>query len=441
MKEDRLLERILEVSRHMAEIRALTPLLSYVTDEALKLVGAERGFVVLVEPDGTLDFRVMRHQDGRDLSKGRDQISFSLLQRVISSGQPLVLSDAMNDSNFSVIESVISLRLRSIMCVPLMSRGDTLGAIYVENRSISNQFSEDDLPPLTVFANQAAVAIENAALNESLEAQVDARTQQLRQAMEQVEKGWSEAIESNSLRTVWIVNTTHDLRSSLGIVTTSLSMLIDGFFGDINDDQRRWLSKSYEATEHTLGLINNLYDFFKLKSGRITLSREMVDLQEFLEKTYEVASGLPWFPGVVLNLDIDGRLPEMAIDPLRVRQVLLNLLSNAQKFTTHGSVTIHARFSEADRLVVLDVTDTGDGIAVEKFDQLFKRFQQVDDNQQRRRLGTGLGLAICRQLVDMHGGRIWVESQLGVGSKFAFTLPLLEPRSDENLDGDSQLAA
>lgn len=180
------LEHILNVSRRMAETQALVPLLNYVIDEAIKLVGAERGYVVLVRPDGALDLRVKRGQGGEELEGAEDQVSRTVLNQVINTSQPLVLRDALGDSRFGRAESVVILRLRSIMCVPLTSRGDTIGAIYVENRSVRNRFDKDDLPPLILFANQAAVEIENARLfqelqkaHDGLELRVSERTAEL----------------------------------------------------------------------------------------------------------------------------------------------------------------------------------------------------------------------------------------------------------------------
>jgi GAF domain-containing protein len=164
-----LLEYILDVSRRMAETRDLTLLLNYVVDEAIRLVGAESGYVVLTQPDDSLDFPVKRGQNGQALEDAEDQVSRSILHRVVETGQPLVLRDAAQDPRFREAESVVILGLLSIMCVPLISRGDTIGAIYVENRSIRGRFSEDDAIPLVLFANQAAIAIENARLFQTLQ--------------------------------------------------------------------------------------------------------------------------------------------------------------------------------------------------------------------------------------------------------------------------------
>lgn len=199
-----LLEHILCVSRHMAETQALIPLLNYVMDEAIELAGAERGYVVLIQPDSTLDVRVKRGMGGVALEAAEDQVSKSILSQAVEASQPLVLRDAMKDPRFDESESVVILGLRSIMCVPLVSRGETIGAIYVENRSIRNRFSEDDLPPLILFANQAAVYIENARLfealqkaNDSLEIRVRERTAELTEAKAAAETAYAELQRRN----------------------------------------------------------------------------------------------------------------------------------------------------------------------------------------------------------------------------------------------------
>ncbi len=422
-----LLEQILNVSRRMAETRVLTPLLNYVLDEAIKLVGAERGYVVLAGNDGSLDFRVKRRRGGQPLEEEEEQISKSVLNQVIETSQPLIIEDAIRDPHFGQAESVILLGLRSIMCVPLISRGDTIGAVYVENRSIRNRFSEVDLPPLVLFANQAAVAIENAALNDDLEARVAARTKELKEAMQQVEQSWTEAVEANRLRTVWLSKVAHDLRAPLGIISTSLSLLEEGGLGELNDLQLEWIKKSLKMALHLSDLTNDLFDLSRLEAGGLTLQRDMVSLSDFLQNVYKVSLGLPWPETVKFILDAPEQLPDVFIDPTRIHQVLLNLISNAHKFTAEGSVTLHACHLSGQDMVRLGVADTGEGIPADKLDHLFQRFQQVDGNSLRRRLGSGLGLAICRELVEMHGGRIWVESTPGLGSNFMFTLPLNSP--------------
>ena len=172
MVNKQALQYILEVSLKMAQMRSLTPLLNYATEAAIELVGAERGFVVLKgSDDDDMDFRIQQGEQGEELAfrNARDHVSTSVLDRVFEMGEPLVIKDAMKSSLFGTRESVIMLRLRSIMCAPMIVGGDILGAIYVENRSESNRFAQDDLVPLVLFANQAAVATKNTMINDQLQ--------------------------------------------------------------------------------------------------------------------------------------------------------------------------------------------------------------------------------------------------------------------------------
>ncbi len=428
-----LVEHILTVSRRMAEMRSLAPLLDYVVDEALHIVGAERGYVILSCPDGSFDIRVARNGNRGDVLKAEAQISTSVLKQVMHTGQPLVLRDAMLDPPFNRARSVVTFQLRSVMCVPLISRGETIGALYVENRAVRGRFQESDLRPLTLFANQAAVAIENAALNEELEARVAARTRELERAMAQIEQSWTEAVEANRLRTTLLSYIAHDMRTPLSIVTLSLSMLSSDPSNSLDSDLKEWVTKSIDAVDHVVRLTNDLLDLAKIEVGGLTLYRERIALSDFLQHVHQIGQGLPWPEAVTFRLDLAPNLPNVSIDPVRIQQVLLNLLTNALKQTAHGSVTLHAHVNADDDEVIIGVSDTGEGIAPSDLGQLFQRFKQFDGNIVRRRLGTGLGLVVSRELVEMHGGRIWVESAEGKGSDFLFALPLntaAHPASD-----------
>ena len=427
--DQEFLTYVLNVSRKMSETRLLIPLLNYAVGEVIKLMGAERGYIVVNGSNDSLSFKVKRDKNGNELPCHEDQVSKSIINQVIKSGQPLILKDAMTDPNFKKAKSVIGLKLRSIMCVPLVSRGETIGAIYIENKSISGRFNKEDASPLILFANQAAVAIENAALNDNLEERVLTRTKELEQAKQHVEKNWEGAVEANRVRTVWLSNVTHDLRSPLSIAFGWISLLKKGKFGNFNDKQLENINNTYQALNHAINLTNDLFDLARLEVRGITLQRENIIIQDYLQNLYSIAKELPWKESVTLKLDLFPASLEISIDTLRIHQVLFNLLSNAQKFTSEGSVTIHANYLYDKKEVMIGVTDTGEGIPSNKHGKLFQRFQQVDDNSKRRRSGTGLGLSICHELVKMHGGRIWVESTLGVGSNFVFTIPLHPSRS------------
>jgi diguanylate cyclase (GGDEF)-like protein len=180
--------RILDVTRRMAEQRALNPLLAYIANEASHLVGAERCYVVLFDDAGELDFRETRDPHGHVIPRPNDQVSHAVLDKVRAHAEPLLLHDAMGDAQFDLSRSVHSLQLRSILCAPLVSHDCAIGAIYVENRSIRGMFNEGQLALLALFANQASVALSNATLNDNLEERIAARTQDLQQRNAELEQ-------------------------------------------------------------------------------------------------------------------------------------------------------------------------------------------------------------------------------------------------------------
>jgi serine/threonine-protein kinase PknK len=206
MTED-MLEKLLDISRKMAENRLLDPLLEYAMGVALELFNAEQGYLMLLGEDNSLDFRVRQDRSGKELSKPEEQISHTIFKQVINDGKPLVLANAGIDPNFQSAESVHSLKLQSVLCVPLISRGKTLGAIYIENRSKASIFTEEDLRPLEHFAAQAAVSIENAILNNELESRVEQRTAELAQINQRLREEIEERKRSQGFTTVDIFST------------------------------------------------------------------------------------------------------------------------------------------------------------------------------------------------------------------------------------------
>ena len=192
-----LLENLLDVSRALAENRTLDPLLHYAMSVALELFEGEKGYIVMVSPAGELDFRIRQDMFGNQVNAPHSEISRTILSRVIERRKPVVIADAMVDPSVGAAESVIALRLRSVMCVPLIARGEVLGAIYMENRSSRDVFNQEDIKGLEYFAAQAAVAIENAMLNAAQEERVELRTAELQQALEKLETYNRHVVEVN----------------------------------------------------------------------------------------------------------------------------------------------------------------------------------------------------------------------------------------------------
>jgi signal transduction histidine kinase len=411
-----LLARMLEISRQMAETRDIDQLLQLAMNEVSSIMGAEFGYLVLIDAGGELQFRVRTGEIREDMGEEGDELSLTIFNDVIKIGEPIIVRDALSDNDYSSRSSVVNLRLRSVMCVPLISRGNILGALYLENRKIRAAFSEEDLEPFTFFANQAAVSIENALLINNLENLVAERTAQ-------VEHSWREAVEANKMRTTLLGQLAHDMRSPVSVVKLSLSMVTSEKLGAVNETQADWLGRATLSINHMDNLIQNIFDLSKMEMGRLEIVREQLNIREFLKRVYDIGLALPWAENVEFECELPNNLPEIEIDPVRIQQVLLNLIGNALKFTVQGEVILHADVYEAGEICI-GVRDTGEGIPDDLCERVFDRFQQFDQDSNRRRQGGGLGLAICRELVEKHDGRIWVTSTHGKGSDFIFSLPI-----------------
>ncbi|WP_420641721.1 response regulator [Candidatus Leptofilum sp.] len=420
-----LLTHLLSVSQHMAEMRALDPLLSYVVDEMIKLVGAEYGYVVLLQEDGELDFRVKRRADGIDIASDADAISHSVLNKVIQTQQSIVVRNALMDPNFATAHSVMAMRLRSIMCAPLITRNRIIGAIYVENRSTSNRFSKEDLIPLEFFGNQAAVSIENAHINENLEHLVEARTYELAEAKEAAEA-------ANSAKSVFLSSMTHELRTPMNGVLGMTSLLQETKL----DPEQRDLVKTIRTSGDTLlTLINDILDFSKIEANKLELEKVSFSVVNCVEEAFDLIAPKAAEKDLTLAYFVDETVPDFLVqDVTRVRQILTNLLSNAVKFTEQGEIIVRVRMgcdvematsalsaaevAVSPKTVCFSVQDTGIGIPQEKIGRLFGLFSQADASTTRHYGGTGLGLAISKRLAEMMGGELSAESVVSQGSTF-----------------------
>jgi CheY-like chemotaxis protein len=229
------------------------------------------------------------------------------------------------------------------------------------------------------------------------------------------------------VKTQFLANMSHELRTPLNSIIGFSRVILKGIDGPISDLQRQDLTAIYNSGQHLLGLINDMLDLAKIEAGKMDMSFEETNVVEIITSVMSTASGLVKDKPIRLTQRVPEILPSVRADPIRVRQVLLNLLSNAAKFTEQGEIVVEAA-SERDAAgieqVVVRVTDTGPGISEADQAKLFQAFSQVDDSPTRRTGGSGLGLSISQQLIQLQGGRIGVQSEIGKGSTFYFTLPL-----------------
>jgi signal transduction histidine kinase/ActR/RegA family two-component response regulator len=418
----------------MAETHNLDALLPFVMDEVLQLVGAEHGYIVLIDEIGRLDFKAKRHHVST--WHGDDEMSHSILQVVVEQGEPLVLGNAMMDPRFAQAKSVMSQNLRSVMCVPLITQERTIGAIYVENRSVEGLFMPENVKPLMLFANQAAASIENARLYGNLEDLVASRTKEFEQAKTRAEA-------ASQAKTVFLTNMSHELRTPLNSILgyaqilrrqlDNEALLADG------------LTTIYGSGRHLLTLIEDLLDIAKIEANKLSLVPAPLTLSKFLNEIVNIMEMAAREKGLRLVYDYTADLPDaVLVDAKRLRQVLLNLLGNGVKFTDKGqvSLTVSRMASETAEpdLVTLHfvVADTGIGINEQDLKAIFIPFEQVSSGQAG---GTGLGLSISQEIINLMGGVIEAKSQPGTGSSFWFTItiPGAKLPKDKNKSDDENI--
>ena len=219
----------------------------------------------------------------------------------------------------------------------------------------------------------------------------------------------------------FLANMSHELRTPLNAIIGFSEVLGERLFGDMNDKQAEYVRDITESGRHLLSLINEILDLSKIEAGRMELDVAEFDLAATVDNTLSLVRERAQRRGIALKSTLDGSLTTLHADERKVKQVLLNLLSNALKFTPEGGA-IDVLVSTTDKEVEVAVKDTGVGIAPDEQDSVFEEFRQVGSAAKKIE-GTGLGLAISRKFVELHGGKIWVTSQLGTGSTFTFTLP------------------
>jgi|GEM_PF-3374991 len=383
---------------------------------------------VIASADGLVQLQRERADQAMTTAQGTYNWATTLV--VVITGGALILSTGVT----LVLSSAIVRNIRQLtLATTAVAAGDLERTVEIN--------SGDELGALarafnTMIRDLRTTRAELIAYQSTLEQRVEDRTAELhtantqlqqmnmalRDATELAEQARKSAESANELKTKFLANMSHELRTPLNAIINFTRIVLSGLRGPVNDNQRDYLERVRHGGEHLLGLINDMLDLAKIEAGRMDLMKEDLNLADLVKSVLSTASGLVKEKPVVLEQEVPLGLPLVKADRTRLRQVLLNLLSNAAKFTDEGSITVRV-LSNIDR-VVIQVLDTGIGIAPEHLDSLFEEFRQVQDTSDRQYQGTGLGLAICKRLVELHGGQMWVESTVGQGSTFSFTLPI-----------------
>ncbi len=299
---------------------------------------------------------------------------------------------------------VKALRSKSFLLLPMIARGRSIGVLSADNKLSGRPILAQTVELLQTFATHAAVAIENARLFREIE-----------------DKGRQLEV-ANRHKSEFLANMSHELRTPLNAIIGFSEVLLQRMFGELNAKQDEYLQDVLSSGKHLLSLISDILDLSKIEAGRMELELTAFELPMALDNAMTLVKERANRHGIALSLDLDPRLGRCVGDERKIKQVLLNLLSNAVKFTPEGGKVV-LRAAPADGGVEISVSDTGIGIAAEDQEEIFQEFRQVGTDYSRKREGTGLGLTLARKFVELHGGRIWVKSEVGKGSTFTFSVP------------------
>jgi GAF domain-containing protein len=398
-----------EVGRAISSTLDLETVLSTIVSRAVELSGLDGG--VVFEYDEAAEEFVQRAaaETGGVLTQVRRGVRYrkgeGALGRTAITLEPVQVPDIPVPGAYEsrVRENLIESGIRAILAVPMVRDGQLIGCLGV-TRNRPGEFPAETIELLRTFATQSALAIQNARLFREL---AD-KSRQLEVASQH--------------KSEFLANMSHELRTPLNAIIGFSEVLTERMFGELNEKQEEYLKDIYASGQHLLSLINDILDLSKIEAGRMELDPTDFDLPTALDSALTLVRERAGRRGIALHMNVDGRLGQIQADERKVRQVVLNLLSNAIKFTPEGG-RIEVVAVPRDGLVEVSVSDTGVGIAPEDQEAIFEEFRQVGTADKKVE-GTGLGLALSRKFVELHGGKIWVTSQVGEGSTFTFTIPV-----------------
>jgi PAS domain S-box-containing protein len=404
------LSALVELGMQLGSEHDAKQLLSRFCSTARHIIGARKSMLgILSENGGELKHVLINGlKDAKPIVHDRPPVHHSVLETIINDRKVVRINQAENLHLETLSPDDSS--VRSFLGAPLMSATEVYGWLVLLEKQDDDDFSEEDERMATTLAAQAAVAYENVVLSERLQ-----------QNAEELDRTRREQLE---MKDEFISHVSHELRSPLSAVHQFTTILLDGLAGELGSDQREYLEIILRNSLQLRNMIGDLLEVTRAQAGKLTVElhpTSLCDLFDPMIKTYERRATEK---GIAFQITCPSELPLVQADPNRIGQVLSNLLDNALKFTTHGAISVSGRRDEGDEFVRIAVADTGCGISADSLPKIFDRLYQSPNTLESSRKGLGLGLHICKHLVELHGGKIWVESKAGEGATVFFTVPV-----------------
>jgi len=385
----------------------LTEVLNTIITQAVQLSGTDGGSIYEFDDDAR-EFHLSAvfgtsPETFDALRRTRIGLDDSFLGQAAGLGRPLELPDLGGELPDPYLTVLAEGGWRSLVAVPMLREGRIVGAMVVR-RHAPGYFPQEICDLLETFAGQSALALINAKLYRQLERQ-------------------SAALEvASQHKSEFLASMSHELRTPLNAIIGFSEVLLERMFGELNERQDDYLRDIWSSGKHLLELLNDILDLSKIEAGQMVLNRSQFAVRESLEYCLSMVRERALKQRISLSLEVDPQVGVLDADRLRFRQVVLNMLSNAVKFTPEGG-RVGVRASIRGQDLVVEVTDTGPGVPAEDRQRIFDAFQQGARHPEQTE-GTGLGLTLSNRILELHGGRIWVESEAGQGSTFGIALPV-----------------
>jgi predicted ATPase/signal transduction histidine kinase/DNA-binding NarL/FixJ family response regulator len=427
------LETVTKASRILASDIVLHKLLANMMGIVIQNAGATRGYLILekeqqwvVETAGDVNKAEVETFESTQVESKAD-VSADIVHYVARTAKTVLLNDAAHEGEFTTDTTISSMKAKSVLCSPLVNQGRVSGILYLENSLTTGAFSPERVELLSLLSAQMAMALDNARLYSELEERIAQRTAELAASNRELLAAKETAEKANQAKSEFLTHMSHELRSPLNAIL--------GFGRNLARAQELTLEHRTEVDiitrsgNHLLEMIDEILSLSRIEAGHLELQPVLFDLKRTLEDIGQMIAVQAQAKGLRFDLELDAALPRVLQgDVGKIRQVLINLLGNAVKFTQQGYVCLHARTKPFDNdpervLLELAVEDSGVGIPEEQIDTIFNSFIQVSYKGDAS-VGTGLGLTICRSLINVMEGRIDVTSKPGQGSLFTVTIPI-----------------